>query len=133
MTSFDRRRLLMFPGSLFLIVMNVAGCATSPRRNVHQIVEELKESHPDGIPAGVAQTKMEENSFECEMITGGEFVHNALQDDGSTERKTYENIDFLDCHRSTQDGWVTSIDHVALVIKEDRVVDVLANWAAIGP
>ena len=82
----------------------------------------------------VAQQRIAESGFECTQISNGVFIHQVHHDDGMTENRKLENIDFIRCDRKTQSGiWVTSFDEVALVIEDNVVVDVLANWSAVGP
>lgn len=99
-----------------------------------RIIDTLQESYPNGPPSDVAQMQMEQNGFQCERVTRGNFVHVVRNADGTSQRRTLEGIDFIRCNRTTKNGiLVTYFDEVALVIKDDVVVEMLANWDSVGP
>ncbi len=116
-----------------------SGCVSSslphlPKHTqVSRIMDSLRESHPDGIPAGAAQEKMQQCGFKCQMVQNGTFVHKVHEPtDGKLQRRELQDIDFIECHRKRQSGLVTYFDTVALIVEGDIVTEVLSHWEATG-
>jgi hypothetical protein len=108
--------------------------SVSQQAPVSEIIDAMRESHPEGIPLRVAQKTMEQNGFICRVVRDGTFVHQVRDSESShVDHREISGMDFIECRRETQNGMVTSFDTVALELKNDTVVDVLSNWEAIGP
>ena len=130
---------IVIPCVIFIIATVFTGCKSTPvsqyapPRTPNEIIGALRESHPNGLLPNVVQTRMEENGFECTRIINGTWVHRVHHENGMTENRKIENIDFIHCKRKIPNGLVTSYDDVALIIENNVVVDALANWDAVGP
>jgi hypothetical protein len=123
--------------NMLIAFLIVEGCASSSRQlkaRPHAIYESLSQTYPTGIPIEIAKNEMENAGFKCELVRNGAFKHqNTEPGPIATKYVVHDNIDFLKCNRTEIDGWVTSIDSVALIIEDDLVIKMLANWDAVGP
>ena len=124
---------------IFTLAFMANGCAlsrissTAHRLGPDTIIEQLAQENPEGIPVSIATTRMESEGFSVEHIANGEFTHEIRNETPTLDRRKYEDIEFLKCRRKSQSGLVSYVDTAALIIEDGMVVDVLANWSAVGP
>jgi hypothetical protein len=89
---------------------------------------------PQHVPVGTsvqeAMKFMEHEGFACTLRRNGTFCEQRGHDPG----EKHEGIDFLECHRVQNAGFLMSrVWEVALVLKNDRVTDILVSHWFDGP
>ncbi len=109
---------------LVLVVVSIVGFAgpRSATRNIEEpqrMVEAVLREVPIGTPLAEARRFMEAEGFECRREANSTFLDR-------------DELDYLYCNRY-EGGIVKRRWQVAVVYRDDKVVEVLASTGLIGP
>lgn len=122
--------------------MAAVGCATDVNSLLPGSIAErkstlsiyaIKDSIPAGTSVEVAQSLLAAEGFTCRVHKNSTLKFQELRPNGEVVKGTLENVDYLDCSRTTQSGFVTCVDIVDVVFNSDGVTDVKVFNEFVGP
>ena len=76
---------------------------------------------------------MEREGFSCKLYMNDVLRYEEVETDGSVTKHVLHGVDFLQCNRSEQDGLVTVIYSIALLIENGRVERLISWDSFVGP
>jgi hypothetical protein len=126
-----------------ILIVFVGGCAGSRTvtydiQDPDRMVEAVLRLAPVGTPIDEAQSMMEREGFKCSRITNGEF-NETIRGERRADRRDLrgeeqrKGLDYVSCCRFERRLIGYSTWEVALVHRDDKVVDVLPQIRHYGP
>ena len=107
-------------------IVLVAGClSTGVLVTPSKIATEI----PAGTTVEVATERMEKWGYECRLKSNAKFIE--VADDGT--KITHELKRFLSCTKEVRDGFVSTVQEIAIVLDEsEKSSEVLEYWDSVG-